>query len=218
MNEKIAQTKKQLMEASKALFVKFGFDRISMDDIAEAAHKAKRSIYNHFSNKEDLYSSMMEHEFDMLHENLATVFAPSLSAPLSQLQEYLLKRFELIKQSGIWKLVATEYAQSHWSRFSNVHQRFMQFEQWEHDQFVAVWKSMAANPDVVLVNQYATAFADMLQMVLKGLDYTMFVQDNYDKYKDTYAFLITMIINNMKNENGTLKLKEIPSHANACSE
>ena len=83
----------------------------------------------------------------------------------------------------------------------------MQFEQWEHDQFVAVWKSMAANPDVVLVNQYATAFADMLQMVLKGLDYTMFMQDNYDKYKDTYAFLITMIINNMKNENGTLKLK-----------
>ena len=58
-----------------------------------------------------------------------------------------------------------------------------------------------------MVNQYANAFADMLQMVLKGLDYTMFVQDNYDKYKDTYAFLITMIINNMKTENGKLKIE-----------
>lgn len=209
MNEKIAQTKKQLMEASKALFVKFGFDRISMDDIAVAAHKAKRSIYNHFSNKEDLFSSMMEHEFDQLHEHLSAVFAPTLSEPLSQLQEYLLKRFELIKQSGIWKLVATEHSQSHWSRFNGVHQRFVQFEQWEHDQFVAVWKSMAAHPDEDVVNQYAAAFADMLQMVLKGLDYTMFVQDNYDKYKDTYVFLVTMIINNMKEPlTRNLKFKE----------
>lgn len=207
MNDKICQTKKQLMEASKGLFVKFGFDKISMDDIAEAAHKAKRSIYNHFSNKEDLFSSMMVYEFDRLHAQLAAVFAPSLIAPLDQFQEYLLQRYELIRQSGIWKLVAAEYLQSQMARFSLVCQRFVQFEQWEHEQFVSVWKSMAVSSDEAQIDHNAKAFADMLQMVLKGLDYTMFVQDNYDKYKDTYVFLIKMIINNMKTENGKLKLE-----------
>lgn len=196
MDERLIKTKQQLLTASKALFVKFGFDKISMDDIAQASHKAKRSIYNHFANKEDLFSTMMESEFENLQHSLTKVFEPAATSPLDQLQNYLLSRFELIKESGIWKFVAAE--QVLMNRFDGVKSHILQFEKWEHDQFVAVWKSMAILPDPKIVQQHATAFADMLQMVLKGLDYTMFVQDKYDQYKETYNFLINMIINNVK--------------------
>lgn len=196
MNGRLTKTKQQLIDASKALFVKFGFDKISMDDIAQASHKAKRSIYNHFANKEDIFTSMMESEFDKLQSSLSSVFEPEITAPLDQLQTYLLRRFELIKASGIWKLVAAEHVLA--NRFDSVKNHIQQFEKWEHDQFVAVWKSMAIIPDPEIVHQHATAFADMLQMVLKGLDYTMFVQDKYDQYKETYNFLINMIINSVK--------------------
>src|ERR1700752_2447185 len=45
-----------IVQAATALFQKHGFDGISMDKVAEAAEVSKRTLYNHFPSKEELFA------------------------------------------------------------------------------------------------------------------------------------------------------------------
>ena len=44
----------RLMEKSKELFWKYGYNGVSVDQIAKEAGISKMTIYKHFSSKEDL--------------------------------------------------------------------------------------------------------------------------------------------------------------------
>jgi AcrR family transcriptional regulator len=56
-------TRKRLLEAAHALFLKKGFHGASMRDIAEAAGIAVGGIYNHFADKEEIFAAV----FDAYH-------------------------------------------------------------------------------------------------------------------------------------------------------
>lgn len=54
--EKLKLThEKQLIEAAEKILCQKGFENASMDEIAQAAQFTKRTVYQHFRNKEDLY-------------------------------------------------------------------------------------------------------------------------------------------------------------------
>lgn len=45
----------QILDASLAVFCRYGFSKTTMKDLAEAAGISRASLYLHFSNKEDLF-------------------------------------------------------------------------------------------------------------------------------------------------------------------
>jgi AcrR family transcriptional regulator len=49
----------QIINATRALFVRYGYRRTSMDDIAREAGLAKATLYLHFSGKEDVFRAMV---------------------------------------------------------------------------------------------------------------------------------------------------------------
>lgn len=49
-----------IIDAAIETFAACGFDRANMDTIAEVANVSKRTIYNHFSSKEDLFVAIVE--------------------------------------------------------------------------------------------------------------------------------------------------------------
>ena len=58
-----------ILNIAEQLFNTFGYDKTSMDDIANSAHKAKRSIYNHFQSKEELFKSVVSMELEHAKKN-----------------------------------------------------------------------------------------------------------------------------------------------------
>lgn len=48
-----------VVEAAIAEFAKNGFDHAKMDEIAKAADVSKRTVYNHFANKEALFEAIL---------------------------------------------------------------------------------------------------------------------------------------------------------------
>jgi TetR/AcrR family transcriptional regulator of autoinduction and epiphytic fitness len=48
-----------ILDAAKEAFIKDGYDNASMDRIAELAGASKRTVYNHFPSKEDLFRAML---------------------------------------------------------------------------------------------------------------------------------------------------------------
>ena len=54
--------KDQIIEAARLLFHKYGFKKVSMDEIAREAEVTKRTIYSYFSSKEDLLKYFIQEE------------------------------------------------------------------------------------------------------------------------------------------------------------
>ena len=55
------ETRRRILDAAYGLFWRQGFLRVAMDDIAERADVTKRTLYQHFSSKDDLIKSAVTH-------------------------------------------------------------------------------------------------------------------------------------------------------------
>jgi TetR/AcrR family transcriptional regulator of autoinduction and epiphytic fitness len=63
-------SREAIIEAAEGLFLERGFGSVSMDELAEAAGLARRTLYNQFASKEEIFremllrvSSQLEHAF-----------------------------------------------------------------------------------------------------------------------------------------------------------
>jgi len=52
-------SREAIVEAAGRLFLERGFGAVSMDDLAEAAGVARRTLYNQFSSKEEIFRDML---------------------------------------------------------------------------------------------------------------------------------------------------------------
>lgn len=85
--------KQQIVAAAADTFIRYGFKKTSMQDIADAAMMSRAALYLHFRNKEDLFHSLMQwHHASALREAEAA-FCSSL--PFAERLEAALIRFTL---------------------------------------------------------------------------------------------------------------------------
>lgn len=54
------QTRGRVLEAAYKLFRRQGYNRVTMDDIAEAAALTKRTLYHHFNSKDQLLADVLQ--------------------------------------------------------------------------------------------------------------------------------------------------------------
>lgn len=52
----------QIIEAARKLFSKYGFKKVSMDEIAREANVTKKTVYTYFSSKEELFKYFIDEE------------------------------------------------------------------------------------------------------------------------------------------------------------
>ncbi|WP_101759816.1 TetR/AcrR family transcriptional regulator [Oceanicoccus sp. KOV_DT_Chl] len=72
---KSEQKRQQILDAACNLFLKEGFEGVSMDAVAKSADVSKQTVYSHFGNKEELFSASVEFECDK-HEINDQLFDP----------------------------------------------------------------------------------------------------------------------------------------------
>lgn len=56
--------RRKLMEAAVTVFMRFGFRKTSMEEVARAANVSRQGLYLHFATKEELFRASLEHLFD----------------------------------------------------------------------------------------------------------------------------------------------------------
>src|SRR3954466_5347804 len=52
-------SREAIVEAAQRLFLERGFGAVSMDELAEAAGVARRTLYNQFASKEEIFREML---------------------------------------------------------------------------------------------------------------------------------------------------------------
>lgn len=70
-----------ILDATDRLMVRYGFRKMSMDDIAKEAGISKRSIYLHFTNKEDVGLSSIGRVVEAVQADLSQISRSSEPTP-----------------------------------------------------------------------------------------------------------------------------------------
>jgi len=66
--EEAAQRIENLLDAATRVFLEYGYGLASIDVLAREAHVAKRTIYQHFGNKADLFGAVIRRLSDRIFE------------------------------------------------------------------------------------------------------------------------------------------------------
>lgn len=75
-----SKTKRSLIEVARQLFAKKGVENTTMNDIAEASKRGRRTLYTYFNSKNEIYKAVVESEFQELYKKLDEVIKQKLPA------------------------------------------------------------------------------------------------------------------------------------------
>jgi AcrR family transcriptional regulator len=62
----VKNSKEIILNQALIIFGQLGFHKTTMDDIANASQKGRRTIYTYFKNKEEVYEAVVEREIDQI--------------------------------------------------------------------------------------------------------------------------------------------------------
>lgn len=88
-----SKTRERLIEVARQLFTLKGVAHTTMNDIASASARGRRTIYMYFKNKKEIYNAVVESESDRLVDSLSKVMDLPLPAD-EKLTRFLRVRLE----------------------------------------------------------------------------------------------------------------------------
>lgn len=90
----VSKTREKLIEVARQLFIKKGVENTTMNDIATASEKGRRTVYTYFKNKKEIFNAVVSQQSDKIIEELRALSHLPLP-PLDKLRNYLTERFLL---------------------------------------------------------------------------------------------------------------------------
>lgn len=93
----VSKTKAKLVDVARQLFAKMGVENTTMNDIALASKKGRRTLYTYFKSKEDIYMAVVESELDMLSDMMKRVAEKNIS-PDEKMIEMIYTHLDAVKE------------------------------------------------------------------------------------------------------------------------
>ncbi len=92
----VSKTRDMLVDVARQLFARMGVDNTTMNDIAQASRKGRRTLYTYFKNKNEIYLAVVESELNLLYKMLLDIAAKDM-APDEKLITFIYMRLDAIK-------------------------------------------------------------------------------------------------------------------------
>src|SRR3954454_24858184 len=106
--ERKAQTRAELLDAAADLFAERGFQRVTLEQIADRAGFTTGAIYRHFESKQDLFLSLFEERIERRMRAIEQAAPPDLG-PEAALERAGRQFAELLRRDRGWYLLLFEY-------------------------------------------------------------------------------------------------------------
>lgn len=94
------KTKEKLIDVARGLFAKNGLENTTMNDIAVASGKGRRTLYTYFKSKDDVFYAVIEKEMERMSDRLRLVADKELE-PEDKLVQLVYTHLSLIKETVI---------------------------------------------------------------------------------------------------------------------
>jgi len=93
------EVREQLVQAARQVFVRYGYKKTALDDIAREARKGKSTIYYYFKSKDEIFKAVIDAEAEIraktIDDQISTINDPQL-----KLKTYIYVRMLTLKKVG----------------------------------------------------------------------------------------------------------------------
>jgi AcrR family transcriptional regulator len=96
----VSKTRAMLVEVARQLFAKNGVADTTMNDIAAASQKGRRTLYTYFRNKEEVYMACVESELQIVITTLQAVMKLDVE-PQEKIEAFINTHFDVFKDMVI---------------------------------------------------------------------------------------------------------------------
>ena len=94
----VQKTRAKLVDVARQLFARKGVEETTMNDIAVASKKGRRTLYTYFKSKEQIYMAVVESEVERLTETMKMVAEKPIPAD-EKILEMIATHLDSIKQA-----------------------------------------------------------------------------------------------------------------------
>lgn len=169
-------TRDMIIGVAAGLFGTVGLHRTTMETIAAAAGRGRRTIYMYFSNKAEIYEAVVEGEINRIINPLREIVASEEPFGLV-LQNYTAERIRLLKDLGSRNpLLLKDFAQG-LSRVEKLKERLVREEMEVITPFFHRHREELNLPAGATVEDCAVIFIN----ILRGTDKLLAREDGHEK-------------------------------------
>lgn len=93
----VKKTRDRFIEVARQLFARKGVENTTMNDIASASDKGRRTIYTYFKSKRDIFNAVIESETSQLVQKLRQIVIKPIT-PEEKLYEYVECRLHTMRE------------------------------------------------------------------------------------------------------------------------
>lgn len=160
----ISKTRQKLIDIARQLFAKRGVANTTMNDIAVASGKGRRTLYTYFNSKEEVYSAVIESELERLSDKLDEVAAMKMR-PLDKVIELIFTHLSMIRETVVRNgNLRAEFFRNIWM----VEKVRKKFDDYEIDLFSKVYQDGKADGEFDIDD--VNLVADITHYCIKGLE------------------------------------------------
>lgn len=160
----ISKTRQHLVDCARQLFAKNGMENTTMNDIAVASGRGRRTLYTYFKNKEDVYYAVIESELERLSDKLDEVAAKPIR-PQDKVIELIYTHLNMIKETVVRNgNLRAEFFRNIWM----VERVRKNFDEDEIELFRKVYADGKADGEFDIDN--VDLVADITHYCIKGLE------------------------------------------------
>lgn len=94
----VSKTKNMLVDVARQLFAKNGFENTTMNDIAVASGRGRRTLYTYFKSKEEVYYAVIENELARLFQRMEEVGRKDIP-PEEKFIQLIFAHLEVVKEA-----------------------------------------------------------------------------------------------------------------------
>jgi AcrR family transcriptional regulator len=99
-SEEAALRRRRLIDAAVAVLGEVGADRLTMDMVAERADAATRTVYNHFSTRQELLAAVQAHLLEAFRDTLQ-MDIPETGEPAARLRQFVAVLYDMYERQGV---------------------------------------------------------------------------------------------------------------------
>lgn len=160
----ISKTRQKLVDVARQLFAKNGLENTTMNDIALASGKGRRTLYTYFKNKEEVYYAVIKCELERLSDKLDEVAAKRMR-PQDKIIELIYTHLNMIKETVVRNgNLRAEFFRNIWM----VEKVRKNFDEDEIELFRKVYAEGKADGEFDIEN--IELVADITHYCIKGLE------------------------------------------------
>lgn len=177
------------LNAAEVTFLKYGYQKTSLEAVAQQAQKAKGAIYYHFGSKEKLFEELVLQDLSRVKKKLEEVFTMDKADAKERIRFYMLARMKALYDSPHYReTLRPEFYEHH--RFMDAQKEAL--AQWEIGQILSLLERGVLSGDLQLPGELRV-YAEVLVMLLQGLEADFFLKGNYDRLEPHFDNLIAII-------------------------